>query len=98
MKKIVSTIMVFTAALAVCAAGIAADRTTNAVVKPVASFVDDVTKGKDPFFPDSSRRLAAVPQPAPTSTNSAPVSMSPLAFSLKGISGIKGQRLALVNN
>jgi len=97
MKKIVSTILILGAALAVCAAGITADK-TNVVVRPVSSFVDDPTKGKDPFFPDSMRRLTATPAPAPNTTNTAPVLISPVAFSLKGISGPKGQRLALVNN
>lgn len=98
MKKIVSTTLVFAAALAICAAGIANDKSTNAVARPVSVFVDEVNKGKDPFFPDSTRRLAATPQP-PVSTNStAPVAAAPIALSLKGISGTKGQRLALVNN
>jgi hypothetical protein len=98
MKTIVSTILVFAAALAVCAAGSANEKNTRPGGRPISVFVDDVNKGKDPFFPDSTRRLAAAPQPAPNTNSPAPVVATPLALSLKGISGTKGQRLALVNN
>lgn len=60
-------------------------------------FVDDPNLGKDPFFPASTRRLEALRQAIPTNV----VQQPNLAFqhlSLKGISGLRGQRLALINS
>ena len=66
-----------------------------ALVKSV--FVADAAAGKDPFFPNSTRRNAvldqggqtnAVPQPSALFNN----------LTLKGISGARGQMLALINS
>jgi|ERR1051326_604716 TRAP-type mannitol/chloroaromatic compound transport system permease large subunit len=60
-------------------------------------FVDDPKFGKDPFFPKSTRRVVQIVAP--------PIAVSPGNFSqifngiaLKGISGVAGKRLALLNN
>jgi hypothetical protein len=61
-------------------------------------FVDDPLVGKDPFFPNSTRRQAAAPQISLT-TNAVPQSSALFdKLALKGISGVKGQRLALINS
>lgn len=63
-----------------------------------SAFVDDLKVGKDPFFPNSPRRQAVVEQIAST-TNAAPPSSALFdKLALKGISGVKGQRLALINS
>ena len=66
------------------------------VLVPKSLFDDGPQAGKDPFFPHSTRRLEAAL--TTTSTNVvAPTSfLSQLA--LKGISGSKGQLLAIINN
>jgi hypothetical protein len=100
MKNTITTTLVLTsAALLVCASASAVEK-TNAVARPLAAFADEPMKGKDPFFPDSARRFQAVAKAAPvSSTNSAPAFVpSSIPFSLKGISGTRTQRLALVNN
>ena len=62
------------------------------VVQPYQSvFVDDPKFGKDPFFPRSKRRGVEL-----VSTNTAYAAVPDLV--LKGISGLKEKRLALVNN
>jgi hypothetical protein len=61
-------------------------------------FVDDPRFGKDPFFPKSTRRVPQVVQPTIASS---PVSAFPQianAIALKGISGLPGKRLAMLNN
>src|SRR5258708_4133367 len=67
-----------------------------ALVKSV--FVSDPKVGKDPFYPNSMRRLEVLEQVAPT--NSAPPPPSELfrRLALKGISGTRGQMLALINS
>lgn len=65
---------------------------------PKSVFVDDVQNGKDPFYPNSTRRQEALPRVAAT-TNSAPVpSMLFDQLFLKGISGTKGEPLAIINS
>lgn len=100
MNKTATTTLVIAAALVVCARASAADKTNSAPARPLAMFVDDSTKGKDPFFPESTRRLVPVSQPQQlANTNSStPVIAQALPLSLKGISGTKGQLLAIVNN
>lgn len=98
MKTTLPTTLVLTAAALLVGATASAGNNTNAVVIPLSSFTDDATKGKDPFFPESMRRTAVIAQAAPAYTNAAPVVHATASFSLKGISGLKGQRLALVNN
>jgi hypothetical protein len=56
-------------------------------------FVNSPAFGKDPFFPRSTRRGAVV------STNSSIETLPSLTFlALKGISGPKTHRLAIINN
>jgi hypothetical protein len=50
--------------------------------------------GKDPFFPRSTRITGSVPVTTPPDVAPAPVT----AFTLKGISGPKTRRLAIINN
>lgn len=65
------------------------------VVGPRAVFTDIADKGKDPFFPDSIRRLRTL---QPNLANAATPSSGLLAeLVLKGIS-IGSERLALINN
>ena len=66
------------------------------VAVPKSVFVDDVQSGKDPFFPNSARRLDSVTSTASTNVV-APVSLLG-QIALKGISGTKGQFLAIINN
>ena len=79
----------------------AGDRTvTGAKLEATAAksaFVDDANSGKDPFFPESRRRTVA---PTRVPTNNVPqvnLAVDQL-IRLKGISGTKEQRLALLNN
>lgn len=74
----------------------AASRVTPpAVVKSV--FVDDPRTGKDPFFPNSSRRQPAVEVAGVTNVAPPPSELFSKLI-LKGISGVRGQRLALINS
>jgi len=62
-------------------------------------FVDSPQVGRDPFFPVSTRRLDALPRIVSTpATNAPPPSASFDLLRLKGISGTKGQPLALINS
>jgi hypothetical protein len=53
-------------------------------------------QGKDPFFPQSTRRLPAPPQVVSPGTTNQPVVVVDL--DLKGISGAANRRLAIINN
>lgn len=76
----------------------AAPRVPAAPALVRSAFVDDPQVGKDPFFPNSSRRQQAAPQIS-TATTAAPQPSTLFGLlSLKGISGVKGQRLALINS
>lgn len=88
--------LVMVAALIASAAAVNADTRTNApVVRPLSVFKNDLT-GKDPFFPESTRRNV---QPAsPGSTGKEAPAIAANAFSLKGISRSALQPLALINN
>jgi hypothetical protein len=66
-------------------------------VVPKSVFVDNVNIGKDPFFPNSTRRTESIPRVAVTN-EVAPVNLLFDQLVLKGISGIKGQPLALINS
>ena len=61
-------------------------------------FVDDPRVGKDPFFPNSARRQAAVVEVASVNRVAPPSSELFNKLTLKGISGVRGQRLALINS
>jgi hypothetical protein len=67
------------------------------IVIPKSVFVDDVNHGKDPFFPNSTRRFDQMPRPAVTNLV-APVNQLLEQVVLKGISGTKEQRLALISS
>jgi hypothetical protein len=66
-------------------------------VAPVKSvFVDNAQFGKDPFFPKSGRRVVTI---EPSTTNTVIDSSGPVtSLTLKGISGVTGKRLAIINN
>jgi len=83
--------MLCCAALAAVSGAAGAD-TNAAPVRPKSVFIDDVAFGRDPFFPNSTRRSHST---APATA--APVSVANLALSLKGISGSKPP-YALINN
>lgn len=94
--------VIFLAAMSSVA--VRAENATNAVsrlappalVKSV--FVDDPHSGIDPFFPQSRRRLEVFQQRS-IATNIVQQPMEKLnLLTLKGISGTKNQRLALINS
>jgi hypothetical protein len=95
MNNSLPKILVMVAALIASAAAVNADNKTNApAARPLAVFKDDLA-GKDPFFPESTRRTA---QPVtPGSTKESPA-IAANVFSLKGISRSAVQPLALINN
>jgi hypothetical protein len=63
---------------------------------PKSVFVDDAKSGKDPFFPNSTRRVEELPHV--TQTSVVPVSNAVFSqLALKGISGTRGEPLALIN-
>lgn len=62
-----------------------------------AVFSDDTLAGKDPFFPNSIRRQETVVRVTPAGSTAPVVSYLSHLF-LKGISGLDGQKLALINN
>lgn len=67
--------------------------TPPVVVRSV--FTDDPRAGKDPFYPNSTRRSSA---PEVAATNTPPPSTLFGQLALKGISGVRGQRFALINS
>ena len=71
------------------------DEPAASVVIPKAVFADDSPTGKDPFFPDSRRRVRAS---SLAGTNTVAQSSGLLSqLVLKGISRAKGRPLALIN-
>jgi hypothetical protein len=61
---------------------------------PKSEFIDDVAFGKDPFFPQSSRRPKVL-----VKTTTEPIrSNVPEYIVLKGISAVKDRKLAIINN
>jgi hypothetical protein len=62
---------------------------------PQSVFVDEVQKGKDPFFPNSSRRQPVRPADGAVAITAPP---STSEFKLKGITGPANRRFALINN
>ena len=83
--------MLCCAALA-AVSGAAGAGTNAAPVRPKSVFVDDLAFGRDPFFPNSTRRSHSNTVPT---TNAVIIANLPL--SLKGISGSKPP-FALINN
>jgi hypothetical protein len=85
-------------ALMVLAGNIIAAPTPAAPIAPAVEapthqsvFVDRKGFGRDPFFPNSQRRLG------PIQTNK-PVEVNVTNLSLKGVSGTTEKRLAIINN
>ncbi len=74
----------------------AAAKFTPALIK--SEFVTDARAGKDPFFPNSTRGRAVIEQITPTNPAPQQPSFVLSQLALKGISGLKGQRLALINS
>ena len=79
------------------AAGTNAPPAKAPLVVPRSVFVDDLTKGKDPFFPATSRRVdntvSAIPQGPAT-----PVKPTAEQIQLKGLFKSANRQLALINN
>ena len=92
----------FTAAACVFAAMLAlpmavhAGSDTNAPARPASVFADDL-QGKDPFFPDSVRRLQTIAHSSGTNSATRALTITTRLI-LKGISGSKTQPMALINN
>lgn len=63
---------------------------------PESEFVNDPNVGKDPFFPDSTRRLPKTP--VLTKVSKTPDTNRAHLLTLRGISGPTSRRLALINN
>jgi hypothetical protein len=61
-------------------------------------FVDDPKFGKDPFFPKSDRRKPQVIVPVATGPDTSALAQLLNNIVLKGISGVPGKRLAMLNN
>jgi hypothetical protein len=61
---------------------------------PKSEFIDDMGFGKDPFFPNSSRRPKTVARPTQPEVVRATV---PDFLALKGISVLKDRKLAIIN-
>ena len=77
----------------------AAPAKSFALVAPKSVFAYDASAGKDPFYPNSTRRQEV----AATSAATTNVVVQPVAYyldkiALKGISGVKGQMLAILNS
>jgi hypothetical protein len=93
---------VLLAVLSLCSGAYAENRTNAAarIAPPVlvkSTFVSDSSSGKDPFFPNSTRRIEVIEQP--TQTNNAPQPSTLFnQLALKGISGTRAQPLALINS
>lgn len=61
-------------------------------------FINDPLMGRDPFFPNSSRRRALVPTNAVVEAFTPPPPAVPEDIFLKGVNILKDRRLAIVNN
>jgi hypothetical protein len=64
----------------------------EAAVIPKSLFIDDVTVGKDPFFPRSTRRGPQIKEVVAAAIETTPDLL------LKGVSGTSTRRLAIINN
>lgn len=70
---------------------------------PQSVFVDDIKKGKDPFFPNSKRREGKAPPPPPDGSPkppgpTPPPPPPPIELKLKGLAGTVDRRLAIIND
>lgn len=100
MKMYTSFHSMLKCAALICAAAVQAAASEQVAkaqsATPQSVFVDDAKVGKDPFFPNSIRRLEELPRV--TATNAAPVSNTVFSqLLLKGISGTRAEPLALIN-
>lgn len=74
----------------------AAAKTAPAIPKSV--FMDQPQAGKDPFFPNSTRRMVVAARVVATNAGPSTPTFSPFSLlTLKGISGTKALPLALIN-
>jgi hypothetical protein len=71
---------------------------TNAVKRPMSVFADDPRAGRDPFYPESTRRVRVVAQTPTLSPKSTTAPAAEASLFLKGISGTKELPLAIINN
>ena len=74
------------------------DKPAAAPVVPQSAFADDGLAGKDPFFPNSTRRQERTIVRVTPTTKTAPTVNFLNNLLLKGISGLDGQKLALINS
>lgn len=95
-RKVVALAALFST----CGLADASDKKSDAVVAgviPQSTFVDKQDSGRDPFFPQSVRRRQVITRVV--ATNHVPQVSAILGqLSLKGISGTKAERLALINS
>ncbi len=69
------------------------------VVSTKSAFTDDAKFGRDPFFPKSTRRVPVlVVAPISSTPDASAFNQVVGSVVLKGISGTRGKRLALLNN
>ncbi len=88
------------AAVVLCGMANASDKPAVKPIEPVVPksvFVNLPESGKDPFFPNSTRRLNTLARVVST-TNAPQTSAAWGQLVLKGISGTKAQPLALINS
>lgn len=78
---------------AVTPAVAATNQVAKVVLPPQSIFIDEVGQGKDPFFPNSTRREQPGKTPA---TVQMPTVLDQLV--LKGITGTKTRRFAIINH
>ena len=61
-------------------------------------FINDSSIGRDPFFPNSSRRRVLAPTNAAVELHTPPPPTVPDDIFLKGVNILRDRRLAIVNN
>jgi hypothetical protein len=95
---IIGLALAHASAAAMVARAAEADADPLGAAVPKAAFVDDHAKGRDPFFPTSTRRTPVIakvvaPKPALNVANRGAAHLT-----LRGITGPQHQRMALINN
>lgn len=68
------------------------------VVSTQSVFLDEPNFGKDPFFPKSDRRKPVIVTPVNAAPDASFYAQAFNSIVLRGISGLPGHRLALLNN
>lgn len=61
-------------------------------------FINDPSIGRDPFFPNSSRRRVLAPTNAAVELHTQPLPTVPDDIFLKGVNILRDRRLAILNN